>query len=96
VTSVLESDRNDASEFSEDTITSRFERQVAAFPDDLAIVTDDISLTYRALDRKANNIAAKLALLPPPYDQPIALFTNDEASRIAAMWSCRFLSLWNI
>jgi non-ribosomal peptide synthetase component F len=85
VTSVLESDRNGASELSEDTLTSRFERQVAAFPDNLAIVTDDISLTYRALDRRANNIAAKLALLPSPYDHPIALFTNDEASRIAAM-----------
>ena len=85
MTSVLEFDRNGASELSEDTLTSRFERQVAAFPDNLAIVTDDISLTYRALDRRANNIAAKLALLPSPYDQPIALFTNDEASRIAAM-----------
>ena len=29
----------------EDTIVSRFERQVAAVPDELAIVTDEISLT---------------------------------------------------
>ena len=40
----------DVSDNSEDTIASRFERQVAAVPDKLAIVTDEISLTYRALD----------------------------------------------
>ena len=59
--------RNDASEFSEDTITSRLEQQVAAFPDNLAIVTDDISLTCRALDLRASSIAAKagLASFPP-------------------------------
>jgi hypothetical protein len=38
------------SENSEDTIPSRFERQVAAVPDELAIVADETSLTYRALD----------------------------------------------
>jgi RNA polymerase sigma factor (sigma-70 family) len=46
--------RNYTSDISEDTIASRFERQVAAVPDKLAIVTDEISLTYRALDRKAH------------------------------------------
>ena len=69
----------------EETIVSRFERQVAAFPDNLAIVTDDISLTYRALDLKANRIAAELASLPSPRDQPIVLFMKDEAARVAAM-----------
>jgi amino acid adenylation domain-containing protein len=69
----------------EDTITSRFERQVADLPDKLAIVTDEISLTYRALDLKASRIAAVLASLPPQRGQPIALFMKDEAARIAAM-----------
>ena len=73
--------RNDASEFSEDTITSRLEQQVAAVPNNLAVVTDDISLTYRALDLRASSIAAKLALLPSPRDRPIVLFTKDEAAR---------------
>jgi amino acid adenylation domain-containing protein len=76
---------NDASDRSEDTIASRFERQVAAVPDKLAIVTDETSLTYRALDLKASRIAAGLASLPSPRDRPIALFMKDEASRIAAM-----------
>ena len=70
---------------SEDTIASRFERQVAAVPDKLAIVTDEISLTYRALDLKASRIAAALASLPSQRDRPIALFMKDEAARIAAM-----------
>jgi amino acid adenylation domain-containing protein len=68
-----------------DTITSRFERQVAAFPDKLALVTDEASLSYRALDHKASRIAAVLASLPYQHDRPIALFVKDEAARIAAM-----------
>ena len=87
MTDVLEQQwsRNDASDNSEDTIASRFERQVAAVPDKLAIVTDEISLTYRALDLKASRIAAGLASLPSQRDRPIALFMKDEAVRIAAM-----------
>jgi acyl-CoA synthetase (AMP-forming)/AMP-acid ligase II len=67
------------------TITSRFERQVAAVPDKLALVIDGISLTYRALDLKASRIAAVLASLPSPRDRPIALFMRDKVARIAAM-----------
>ncbi len=76
--------RNDASDNYEDTIASRFERQVAAVPGKLAVVTDEISLTYRALDLKANRIAAVLASLPSRSDQPIVLFMMDEVARIAA------------
>jgi amino acid adenylation domain-containing protein len=77
--------RKDTSDNSEDTITSRFDRQVAAVPDKLAIVTDETSLTYRALDLQANRIAAALASLPSQRDRPIALFMKDEAARIATM-----------
>jgi hypothetical protein len=76
--------RNDTSDNSEDTITSRFERQAAAVSDKLAIVTEEISLTYRALDLKASRIAAALTLLPSQRDQPIMLFIQDEAARVAA------------
>ena len=58
---------------------------MAAVPDKLAIVTDEISLTYRALDLKASRIAAVLASLPSQRDRPIVLFMKDEAARIAAM-----------
>ena len=33
-----------------DTIGTRFERQAAATPDNLAVATDELSLTYRELD----------------------------------------------
>ena len=76
---------SDTSDNSEDSIVSRFERQVAAVPHKLAIVTDEISLTYRALDLKASRIAAGLASLPAQRDRPVMLFMKDEAARVAAM-----------
>jgi amino acid adenylation domain-containing protein len=87
MTNVLEQQRSleDTSDNSEDTVALRFERQVAAVPDKLAIVTDETSLTYRALDLKASRIAAVLNSLPSQRDQPIALFMKDDAARIAAM-----------
>ena len=87
MTNVLEQQwsRNDTPDNSEDTIVSRFGRQVAAVPDQLAIVTDEISLTYRALDLKASRIAAVLASLPSQRERPIMLFMKDEAARVAAM-----------
>src|SRR5262249_22501040 len=77
--------RNDSSGHSEDTVAPRFERQVAAHPNKLALVTDEISLTYRDLDTRANRIAAALDSSPSQRDRPIALFMKDEAARIAAM-----------
>jgi len=87
MTDVLDqqSSRNDTLGDSEDTIVSRFERQVVAVPDKPAIVIDEISLTYRALDLKASRIAAVLASLPSQRNRPIMLFMTDEASGIAAM-----------
>ena len=54
-------------------------------PDKLAIVTDEISLTYRALDLMASRIAAALVSLPSQRDRPIVLFMQDDAARIATM-----------
>ena len=69
----------------EDTIALRFERQVAAIPDELALTTDENSLTYRALDLEASRVAAVLTSLPCPHNQPIVLFIKDEATRIRVM-----------
>src|SRR5437764_13528453 len=77
--------RDDALDHSEDTVPSRFERQVVAVPDKLALVTDEVSLTYRALDLKASLIAAVLNGLHSQHDQPVAVFIKDEVARIAAM-----------
>ena len=59
--------RKDIADNSEDTIVSRFERQVTAVPDKLAIVTDEISLTYRALDQKASQYCGGAALRFLPH-----------------------------
>ena len=87
MTSVLEQQwwRDGSPDNSEDTIVSRFGRQVTAVPDQLALVTDDISLTYRALDLKATSIATVLRSLPSPRERPIVLFMKGEAARVAAM-----------
>jgi amino acid adenylation domain-containing protein len=86
MTSVLEQRwSSDNSYNSEDTIVSRFERQVRAVPDKLALVTDETSLTYQALDLKASRIAAALATFPSQRDRPIMLFVADEVAHIAAM-----------
>src|SRR6185437_5361249 len=76
---------DDISDSSEDTIALRFERQVAIVPDRLAIVTEKVSLTYRALDELANRIAAAITSLASRRDQPIILLIKDEADRVAAM-----------
>src|SRR5262249_25652274 len=77
--------RDDSLRQSEDTVSSRFELQLAAHPNKLALVTDEISLTYRALDLKASLIAATLIGLPSQHDQPVVIFIKDEPTRIAAL-----------
>jgi acyl-CoA synthetase (AMP-forming)/AMP-acid ligase II/thioesterase domain-containing protein/acyl carrier protein len=77
--------RQDKLDNCDDTITSRFKRQVAAVPERLALVTDGISLTYRALDLEASHIAAGLASFPAQRDRPVMLLMKDEAACTAAM-----------
>ena len=68
-----------------DTIATRFERQAAATPDNLAVVTDELSLTYRELDAMASRIAGGLAVLPSDNDRPVALLMSEGPFLYAAM-----------
>src|SRR5262245_3876854 len=68
-----------------DTIGTSFERQAAATPDNLAVVTDELSLTYRELDVMASRIAGGLAILPSDSDRPIALLMSEGPLLYAAM-----------
>src|SRR5262245_13280742 len=68
-----------------DTIGARFERQAAATPDNLAVVTDELSLTYRELDAMASRIAGGLAILPSHGDRPVALLMSEGPLLYAAM-----------
>ena len=87
MTDVIEqrSSQRETSENSEDTIVSRFERQVAAAPDKQAIVTDDISLSYRTLDLHANRIAAALVPRRSGKSRPVVIFMGGEVARVTAM-----------
>lgn len=67
------------------TAATAFERQVASAPENLAIVSGETSLTYGALNRKADAIAAALAALPSPLDRPIVLLIGSEIALAAAM-----------
>ena len=48
------------------TRSCRVRAPVAAVPDELAIVTNEISLTYRALEPKGEPNCCGVALAPPP------------------------------
>ena len=85
MTSVLEQQQRcvGSPDNTEDTIVSRFRLQVEAAPNQLALVTDDVSLTYRALDLTASRIATVLHSLPSSRERPIILFMRDDAARVA-------------
>jgi amino acid adenylation domain-containing protein len=68
-----------------DTIGTRFERQAAATPDNLAVVTDELSFTYAELDAVASRIAGGLAVLPSNSDRPVALLMPEGPFLYAAI-----------
>src|SRR5262245_16098837 len=68
-----------------DTIGTRFERQAAATPDNLAVVTDELSFTYGELDALASRIAGGLAALPSNSDRPVALLMPEGPFLYAAL-----------
>src|SRR5262249_37833171 len=68
-----------------ETIGTRFERQAAATPDNRAVVTDELSLTYGELDAVASRIAGGLAALPSNNDSPVALLMPEGPFLYAAL-----------
>lgn len=79
----LERDPSENSE--EDTIVSRFLRQVGATPHKQAIVTDESSLTYRTVDLHADRIAAALVSRHSEQSRPVVIFMGGEMARVTAM-----------
>lgn len=79
----LQRDTSEKSE--EDTTVSRFLRQVAATPDKQAIVTDEISLSYRTLDLRADRIAAALVSRRSGQSRPVVIFVSGELTCVAAI-----------
>jgi non-ribosomal peptide synthetase component F len=82
----MESHRSPAAEVRpDDTIATRFERQADATPDNLAIITDEISYTYRELDALAANVATHIVAAASRRERPIAVLMEKGPLPIAAM-----------
>ena len=69
----------------EQSIPGRFEKQVAKYPDRLAVKTRCYNLTYMALNQTANRLAHTVRAQHTRGGEPIALLLGHDAPLIAAM-----------
>ncbi len=69
----------------EQSISERFEKQVAKYPDRLAIKSKDHELTYDALNKIANRVARAILTRCGEDGEPIALLFENDAPMIAAI-----------
>jgi amino acid adenylation domain-containing protein len=69
----------------EQSVNSRFEKQVKLFPDRLAIKSRHQQLTYSALNELSNNVAYAILARLGPGQEPVALLFETDAMAIAAM-----------
>ncbi len=69
----------------EQSIATRFEKQVKRYPDFLAVKTADCTLTYGDLNRLANRIAHVLLGVTDAANTPVALIPENNAVTIAGI-----------
>ena len=69
----------------QESISARFERQVVASPERLAVKSKRFELTYAALNALANRIARAILARCGEGQAPVALLLGDDAPKIAAM-----------
>ena len=69
----------------ETSIPCRFERQVALYPDRLAVRAFGASLTYRELNLRANRIAHAILARLGPESLPVAVLLRQGAPLVAAI-----------
>jgi len=67
----------------EQPLCVRFEEQVRKYPNCYAVRTHDVSLTYRALNQKANRIARAIVKRCGTAQQQVAHLVTDDAQSIA-------------
>jgi len=85
VMSILEHPSQARPDQFQNTLAGRFEQQVAARPNELAIVADNGALTYRALDARASSVAWTLASHGSKEGRPVLLYMKDDVARLVAM-----------
>jgi amino acid adenylation domain-containing protein len=69
----------------EQSISARFEQQVARYPQSLAVVAGESQWTYTALNRLANRIARAILAYLGAGEEPVALLFEQGALVIAAI-----------
>jgi amino acid adenylation domain-containing protein len=69
----------------EQSIAARFERQVAAFPDRIAVKTLSRTTTYRDLNRAANRVAQAILRQRGDREEPIAFLVEQGADAIVML-----------
>jgi amino acid adenylation domain-containing protein len=69
----------------EQSIPTRFEKQVRLYPDRIAIKSSETILTYDALNKAANRVARAILEQDVHEDQPVALLTDQGAMPFVGM-----------
>jgi amino acid adenylation domain-containing protein len=69
----------------EQSISERFEQQVASYPDHAAVVSAELQLTYAELNQVANRIARAVLARLGEGEEPVALLLEEGAFIIAAI-----------
>ncbi|WP_164002997.1 non-ribosomal peptide synthetase, partial [Pyxidicoccus caerfyrddinensis] len=68
------------------TVQALFEAQAARTPDAEAVVAEDSRLTYRELNRRANQLAHHLRELGVGPEVPVGLYLDRSASALVGLW----------
>ena len=69
----------------ETSIVSRFERQVDAFPDRVALKASDEVLTYSDLDRASNRVANAILAMLGDREEPVVVLVEPGATAIVLL-----------
>ena len=67
------------------SISSRFERQVARLPDQIAVKTKELTVTYDALNRMANLVARTILSRNEENSETVAVLVENDVVTIAAI-----------
>ena len=76
---------NTAGPINSDTVVSIFEEQVEKNPNNIALICDDVSLTYNELNEKANSLAHYLINKGIGRNDKVCIMTNRSLETIVCM-----------
>lgn len=82
---LLEKFNSTDGEINNDTFVSIFEEQVKKHPDDIALICEDVSLTYDSLNRNANSLAHLLIKSGIGANDIVCIMTNRSLETIVCM-----------